>query len=450
MELKVKRVKKGNAGFSVHLLKKGGGDFFATAMGKSLKMKRLPKGQTKALVSHNDGLVQIIEMPGDLSSSSLEALRNTGHSIFQFCEANQQNKVCIHNHTGEAFVSLNILEGLLLSSYQFNVHLSNPKSNQLKEVQLVNDPSKPAQTQELLHLVESVFWTRDLVNEPLSHLTATDLSKRLKSAGKEDGFRVEVFGKKKIESLKMGGILAVNRGSVDPPTFNILEWKPKKAKNKKPIILVGKGVVYDTGGLSLKPTAKSMDFMKSDMAGSAMMAGAMRAIAKNELPFHVIALIPASDNRPGGNAYAPGDIVTMFDGTTVEVLNTDAEGRMLLADALSYAKKFDPELVFDAATLTGAAVRSVGTYGSAIMGTADQSELDEFKKAGDETYERAIQFPIWNEYEKEMKSDIADLNNLGGPYAGQTTAGAFLKHFTDYPWIHVDIAGPSFLHGPST
>ena len=204
MELKVKRVKKANAAFSVHLLEKGGGDFFATAMGKSLKMKGLPKGKSKILLPHGDGIVQLIEMPEDQSNASLEAMRNIGHGIFQFCEGHQQAKVAIHNHTGSAEVSLNTLEGLMLSSYQFNIHLSEPKENQLKEVQLCDDPSKPAQTKDLINLVESVFWTRDLVNEPLSHLTAVDLSKRLKVAGKEDGFRVEVFGKKKIESLKMG------------------------------------------------------------------------------------------------------------------------------------------------------------------------------------------------------------------------------------------------------
>jgi leucyl aminopeptidase len=248
----------------------------------------------------------------------------------------------------------------------------------------------------------------------------------------------------------MGGLLAVNKGSVDPPTFSILEWKPKKAKNKKPVVLVGKGVVYDTGGLSLKPTANSMDLMKSDMAGAAMMAGVVSAAAQANLNVHIIALIPASDNRPGGNAYAPGDIITMFDGTTVEVLNTDAEGRLLLADALSYAKKYDPALVMDAATLTGAAVRAIGTFASAIMGTADKKVITQLEASGEETYERVVPFPLWADYGKEMKSPIADLNNLGSGLAGQITAGKFLEHFTDYPWVHIDIAGPSFLPGANT
>ncbi|MGB0424733.1 MAG: leucyl aminopeptidase family protein, partial [Flavobacteriales bacterium] len=244
--------------------------------------------------------------------------------------------------------------------------------------------------------------------------------------------------------------LAVNKGSIDPPTFSILEWKPKNAVNKKPIVLVGKGVVYDTGGLSLKPTANSMDFMKSDMAGSAMMAATVAAVAKNKLNVHVIALIPATDNRPSGNAYAPGDVITMYDGTTVEVMNTDAEGRLLLADALSYAKKFKPSLVMDAATLTGAAVRSVGTHASCIMSTCEDDTTSRLQKSGETTYERCIEFPLWDEYGKELKSEIADMTNLGGPLAGQITAGKFLEHFTDYPWVHIDIAGPSFLHAPQT
>ena len=167
----------------------------------------------------------------------------------------------------------------------------------------------------------------------------------------------------------MGGLLAVNKGSVDPATFTIMEWKPENARNSKPIVLVGKGIVYDTGGLSLKPTANSMDLMKCDMGGAAAVSGAIYAIAKNNLPIHVIALVPATDNRPGGDAYAPGDVITMYSGKTVEVLNTDAEGRMILADALAYAKKFKPEVVIDLATLTGAAAVAVGKFHGLMIAT---------------------------------------------------------------------------------
>jgi leucyl aminopeptidase len=193
-----------------------------------------------------------------------------------------------------------------------------------------------------------------------------------------------------------------------------------------------------------------MDEMKCDMAGGAAVVGTMYAIAANALPVHVIGLVPATDNRPGMNALCPQDIITMHDGTTVEVLNTDAEGRLILADALSYAKQYKPELVIDLATLTGAAVRAVGSIASAIMGTADQKVMDKLADSGMNTWERTIQFPMWKDYGDEMKSDIADLKNLGSGNAGQITAGKFLEHFTDYPWIHIDIAGPAYINSPSS
>jgi leucyl aminopeptidase len=243
----------------------------------------------------------------------------------------------------------------------------------------------------------------------------------------------------------MGGLLAVNKGSVDPPTFTILEWKPKSPVNKKPIVLIGKGIVFDTGGLTLKPTKNSMDLMKCDMAGAAAVAATTLVLANLKIPLHLITLIPATDNRPGGNAYAPGDIIRMFDGTTVEVLNTDAEGRMALADALAYSNKYKPELVIDAATLTGSAASAIGIWASCVMGTAPQAEFNKLISAGDKTADRVVQFPFWDEYEDEIKSPIADLKNVGGPEAGMITAGKFLAHFTKHPYIHIDIAGPAFL-----
>jgi leucyl aminopeptidase len=297
----------------------------------------------------------------------------------------------------------------------------------------------------LNNTLKAVFWARDMVNEPVSYLTATQLSKEIEILGIAAGFEVKVLEKAKIEALKMGGLLAVNKGSIDPPTFTIIEYKPKKPVNQKPIVLVGKGVVYDTGGLSLKPTASSMDLMKSDMAGAACMAGTIYAAAMNQLDVHLIGLIPATDNRPGGNAYTPGDVITMYDGTTVEVLNTDAEGRMILADALAYSNKLNPELVIDAATLTGAAVVAIGTKASCLMGNADQKVMNALIESGIDVHERLVQLPFWDEYYDEMKSSIADLKNIGGRYAGMITAGKFLEHFVKSPYVHLDIAGPSFL-----
>ena len=262
--------------------------------------------------------------------------------------------------------------------------------------------------------------------------------------GRIAGFRVEVMNKKKIEALRMGGLLAVNRGSVDPPAFIILEWSPEDAVNSKPVIIVGKGIVFDTGGLSLKPTLKSMDYMKSDMAGAAVVAATIYAAAGNRLPVRLIGLIPATDNRPDGNAYVPGDIITMFDGTTVEVRNTDAEGRLILADALGYAKKYNPSLVIDVATLHGAAAVIGGPYAVVAMGNSDE-DIRKLEQSGYEVYERIIELPLWKELAKPLESAIADLNNLGSREAQTSVAGKFLEHFTGYPWIHLDIAGVAFF-----
>jgi len=337
-------------------------------------------------------------------------------------------------------------EGFLLSDYQFLKYFkdADKKQNTLEKLQVLGDVSQK-ELKELQNLIESVYWARDMVNEPVSFMDAIQLANEIKVKGKASDYKVEILGKGKIETLKMGGLLAVNQGSEIPPTFTIIEYKPKNAKNKKPIVLVGKGVVYDTGGLSLKPTAHSMDLMKSDMGGAATMSATIDALAKNKVPVYIIGLIPATDNRPGKTAYAPGDVVTMYDGTTIEVLNTDAEGRMLLADALAYANKYKPELVIDAATLTGAAVRALGTKTAISMGNAKDTYFKKLYMAGQETHDRVFRMPFWDEWKSELKSDIADMKNLGGPNAGMITAGKFLEHFVKYPYIHIDIAGPAFL-----
>jgi leucyl aminopeptidase len=224
-----------------------------------------------------------------------------------------------------------------------------------------------------------------------------------------------------------------------------LEWKPDQALNSQPIVLVGKGVVFDTGGLSLKPTPKSMDYMKSDMAGAAAVAGAIYVAAKSKLPLHIVALVPSTDNRPGGNAITPGDVITISNGATVEVLNTDAEGRLILADALCYAQKYNPLLVIDLATLTGSAAMTLGIHGIAAMGAQCGDWLDLLKKAGDRVNERIVELPLWDEYDEMIQSTIADMKNIGGGEAGAITAGKFLQRFVNYPWIHLDIAGPAFI-----
>lgn len=373
-----------------------------------------------------------------------EACRKAGAQCYVELKKAKIESVQVINHSDPEF-ALSFLEGLLLSGYRFEKYKRKKEEYALKDILLVDFPLPDGEISELLNVVKAVFIARDLVNEPLSYLTAQRFSGEFEKMGETAGFSVEVFNLKKIEALKMGGLLAVNRGSIDPPTFNILEWKPEQPANKKPVVLVGKGVVFDTGGLSLKPTPKSMDYMKSDMAGGAVVASTIYALASNKVPVHVIGLIPATDNRPDGNAYAPGDIITMYDGTTVEIKNTDAEGRLILADALAYAKKYSPELVIDVATLTGAAEIVAGNQAIVGMGnTADY--LQQLKNKGMETYERIIEVPLWEEYAKPLESPVADLNNLGTREAQSTIAGKFLEHFTGYNWIHLDIAGVAFLH----
>ena len=379
-------------------------------------------------------------------SNCKESARKAANSLHASIVANKMDEVTVIGALNNKAVAFAFSEGLALSNYQFLKYFTDKKAHSLKTINLCAG-MEDTDAEELQAIIDGTFIARDLVNEPLSYLSAVQYSQDIESYGKKFGFSVEVLHKKKIETLKMGGLLAVNQGSIDPPTFSIMEWKPAGATNKKPIILVGKGIVYDTGGLSLKPTPNSMDLMKSDMGGSAAVVGVMAAITKAKFNIHVIGLVPATDNRPSGNAYAPGDVINMHDGTSVEVLNTDAEGRLILADALSYAKKYNPELVIDLATLTGAAARAIGKQGIVAMGN-DENTMTALKSSGAEVQERIAEFPFWDEYAEDLKSNIADLKNLGGPEAGAITAGKFLEHFTDYPYTHLDIAGPAFMLAP--
>jgi leucyl aminopeptidase len=390
--------------------------------------------------------VQLIE---DKKEAHLvtEACRKAGAAIAVLCNDHKLKDVVIADADNKPHLALALAEGMVLGNYQF-IKYKGDKAKETHTLELVRINSNKLQDSEIEHMkivTEATCIARSLVNEPVNHLNAIQLSKAFQRLGKDAGFNVEVFNETKIQSLKMGGLLSVNQGSIDPPTFTVMEYKPRGAKNKKPFVLVGKGVVYDTGGLSLKPTTNSMDLMKCDMAGGACVGAVMYAIAKAKLPVHVIGLVPATDNRPGGNAFAPGDIITMMSGHTVEMLNSDAEGRMILADALHYAKRYEPELVCEFSTLTGAAAAAIGSAGIVAMGNASERYKLKLKKSGDAVYERLAEFPMWDEYDEMMKSDIADMKNIGGATAGAITAGKFLIKYTDYPYMHFDIAGPAFI-----
>lgn len=374
----------------------------------------------------------------DLSTpQGVEKMRLHGNKIFGQLKSLNQTEAHVDG-VAAAPAALALAEGLALSAYQFEKYLSKPGKYQFKKISLAGKIDKK-EVELLSNLVEGTFVARTLVNEPVCYLTAEKLSKEVEKLSKKAGFKFEYFTRKKIESLKMGGLLGVNKGSDDTPTFNILEYKPSKAINKNPLVFVGKGVVFDTGGISLKPSP-SMEQMKGDMAGAAAVVGALYTIAKSKLPYHVIGLIPATDNRIDSKAIVVSDILTMASGKTVEVMNTDAEGRLILADALHYAKKYNPELVIDLATLTGAAVAAIGEYGIVAMGKNSDEQFAQLEKAGHDVYERLVKFPLWDEYGDLLKSNIADIKNIGGPKAGAITAGKFLEHFIDYPWIHLDIS----------
>ena len=346
-----------------------------------------------------------------------------------------------------------LVEGVVLGGYRYRRYKTDGAGPPLQSL-LVHDGEERdangirAGATQGRAVAQAACTARDLVNTSPNDKTARLLADAIRDSGAAHGYDVEVWGEARIREEGMGGLLAVNQGSVEPPTFSVLSWAPEDAVNDAPVVLAGKGVVFDTGGLSLKDTKGSMDLMKSDMAGAAAVVGALEAIADLSLPLHVIGLVPATDNRPGQNAYVPGDVITMHSGATVEVMNTDAEGRLLLADALSYATRYDPELVVDLATLTGSAVVALGSDAAAVMtsetdGAAER--LYAIQRAGERTGERVHPLPMYGVYKKQLESDVADLKNVGGREAGAITAGKFLEHFTSYPWMHLDIAGPAFL-----
>ena len=286
---------------------------------------------------------------------------------------------------------------------------------------------------------------KDLGNLPGNICTPAHLADTALALGKQYKFEVEVLERSDMEQLGMGSLLSVARGSHQPPKFIVMHYKGAKAKTK-PIVLVGKGITFDTGGISLKPAAE-MDEMKFDMCGAASVLGTFKAIAEMALPLNVVGIVPATENMPGGAATKPGDVVTSMSGQTIEVLNTDAEGRLILCDALTYAERFKPECVIDIATLTGACVIALGKIPSGLLANDDELAA-EINRRGSESGDRVWQLPLWEEYQDLLKSNFADMGNIGGRYAGTITAACFLSRFTKaYKWAHLDIAGTAWLSG---
>ncbi|MFZ6034218.1 MAG: leucyl aminopeptidase [Melioribacter sp.] len=348
---------------------------------------------------------------------------------------------------GEKEFLRSMAEGLQLGNYSFDNYKSTAKKARPFEVNLHysdNSLLKRVVT-DTNYVMNAVFMARDLVNEPAIKLTPLELASRAKKELALPGVKVIVWNKKELEKRKMNAILAVGGASDNPPCMIIIHYKPAKSAKKK-IALVGKGVTYDSGGLSIKPTSGMLD-MKADMAGGAAVIGAIKAAALLKLPVELIGVVPAVENMIGGKSYKPGDVIISASGKTIEVKDTDAEGRIILADALHYVSGQKPHQIIDFATLTGACVVALGEIAAGLF--TENNELAEgLLQASNTTYERLWQMPFWSDYEKMIESEIADVANLGPRWGGAITAGKFLQNFVDpdIPWAHIDIAGPALKH----
>ena len=341
-----------------------------------------------------------------------------------------------------------LTEGLVLGEWQFEELRSEEKADTVGRYEQAALLLPPASADSVAEAVErgrvvgaAQNYARELAVRPANIVNPRYLAEEAKRWGKEIGFEVTVLDVKALKKEGMSALLAVAAGSDEEPRFIAMEYRG--AGGEAPVVLVGKGVTFDSGGLSLK-TATGMETMKYDMSGAAAVLGAMRAIAALKLPVNVVGLIPAVENLPSGHSLRPGDVIVSHSGKTIEVLNTDAEGRLILADALSYAARYEPAAVVDIATLTGACVVALGEHAIGLMGT-DQGLADELRAAAERSGERVWQLPLWDDYREQMKSEIADIKNAGGRAAGAITAATFLRAFTGpWPWAHLDIAGTAW------
>jgi len=343
-------------------------------------------------------------------------------------------------------------EGIELGAYRFWRYRTGLTDEQTFEVELATVFSKTGEQTSTgiangQTIARGVNFARDLVNGPGYAMHPPEMGEEAVKLGQRLGLKVTVLDMSQLIEQGFGGILAVGKGSEHEPRFIAMEYG-KAGKGTPTICLVGKGLTFDSGGLSLKP-AEAMETMKSDMGGAAAVFGAMQAAAELKLPLHLVGLVSAAENMPSSNAYRPGDIVKSLSGKTIEVLNTDAEGRIILSDALYYAQRYNPAAIVELSTLTGAIIIALGSHATGMMGT-DQALMDRLSKAGETSGERVWQLPLWDEYHQMVKSEIADLKNLAGRAAGSITAGAFLAAFVgDYPFAHLDVAGTAWVDRPA-
>ncbi len=350
--------------------------------------------------------------------------------------------------TAQAFA-----EGIELGNYRFwryRTGLSDEQTFKVERATVFSRISEEKARAGIANgqkIARGVAFARDLVNGPGYAMHPPELGEEAVKLGKRLGLKVTVLDMAELTEQGFGGILAVGKGSEHEPRFIVMEYGEAKAGTQT-ICLVGKGLTFDSGGLSLKPP-EAMETMKSDMGGAATVFGAMQVAAELKLPLHLVGLVSAAENMPSSNAYRPGDIVKSLSGKTIEVLNTDAEGRIILSDALFYAQRYNPEAIIELSTLTGAIIIALGSHATGMFAT-DQALADRLSRAGEVTAERVWQFPMWEEYHQMVKSEIADLKNLAGRAAGSITAGTFLAAFVgDYPFAHLDIAGTAWVDRPA-
>ena len=408
------------------------------------------KGETSLLYGKKKKI--LVLGLGDKKKFNEEAIRLAGGTVLKTAILKQLKTVAMELFGGGKTASFSqaLAEGIVLGSYQFITYKTQDKELfEVSSASIINADTKAVQKGSII--ASSVCFARDVQNHPGNVTTPTKLAKLAKEIAAEGGMKLTVFDREKFTKMGMGAFAGVALGTGEPPKFILLEYKGGKS-NEKPIALVGKGLTFDSGGISIKPSAE-MDEMKFDMCGGGVVLGVMKAVAQLKPKVNIVAAVPATENLSGEKAFKPGDILTAYNGKTIEVLNTDAEGRLILADALAYVSKHHkPQYMLDFATLTGAVTIALGHIATGIMGTDDKL-INRVKASSKTTGEKVWEFPLWDEYCEQIKSEIADIKNSGAPrQAGSIAAGAFLKEFVgeDIPWVHFDIAGTAYKNKESS
>jgi leucyl aminopeptidase len=380
---------------------------------------------------------------GNKEAISREELRQAGGKSGVFLRDAGIKNVALSTGflSAHSLSSADFVEGCLLGVYRFQKYLHKKSDSAIKSMAILAKPSK--ELKEAIHWTESlsasVNFARDLINTPANDMTPKHLADAAQSLRKHR-LTIKILEQKDVRKLGMGAYLSVAQGSHQPSKFIILDYK---GSQENPVVLIGKSITFDSGGISLKP-ADGMEKMKYDMAGGAAVLGVIKAISASGIPVHVMGILPATENLPGGSAARPGDVVNAISGKTIEIISTDAEGRMTLADAIGYAARYRPRAIIDIATLTGACAIAFGTCAIAMMGN-DRKLLDAAKKAGEDTHERVWEMPLFEECRDYLKSDVADLKNTGGKGGALLSSASFLSEFAgDTPWVHLDIAGTAW------